>query len=377
MNDYPVDFNEAGDGVRILDQTLLPGREVQLELCSREALCEAVVRLRIRGAPALGVFAAFSLCALAAGRREGPFDGEAGLSALRADAETLRATRPTAVNLGWALDRMLNAAEVFVRRGRDEGGKGSAEGGGEGKTEPPAGGAGGERAAFVEALRAEALAVRGEDEAMCRAIGEHGLTLFGEGDGVLTHCNAGRLATSRWGTALAPFYLAKERGRKFTVYADETRPLLQGARLTAWELSRAGVEVCLLCDNMAGELMKRGKIAAVFVGCDRVAANGDAANKIGTASLAVLAHWYKVPFYVLGPSSTVDLACPDGASIPIEERPGEEVTKGYFAAPDAPEGIRVFNPAFDVTDHRLITAIVTEKGIIRPPFGPKLRALCT
>ena len=376
MNDYTVDFNEAGDGVRILDQTLLPGREVQLELCSREALCEAVVRLRIRGAPALGVFAAFSLCALAAGRREDPFDGEAELSALRADAEALRATRPTAVNLGWALDRMLNAAEAFVRRGRDEGGKGSAGGDGEG-TEPPAGGAGGERAAFAEALRAEALAVRGEDEAMCRAIGEHGLTLFGEGDGVLTHCNAGRLATSRWGTALAPFYLAKERGRKFTVYADETRPLLQGARLTAWELSRAGVEVCLLCDNMAGELMKRGKIAAVFVGCDRVAANGDAANKIGTASLAVLAHWYKVPFYVLGPSSTVDLACPDGASIPIEERPGEEVTKGYFAAPDAPEGIRVFNPAFDVTDHRLITAIVTEKGIIRPPFGPKLRALCT
>ena len=376
MNDYTVDFNEAGDGVRILDQTLLPGREVQLELCSREALCEAVVRLRIRGAPALGVFAAFSLCALAAGRREGPFDGEAELAALRADAEALRATRPTAVNLGWALDRMLNAAEVFVHSGRDEGGKGSAKGGGEG-TEPSAGGAGGERAAFAEALRAEALAVRGEDEAMCRAIGEHGLTLFGEGDGVLTHCNAGRLAASRWGTALAPFYLAKERGRKFTVYADETRPLLQGARLTAWELSRAGVEVCLLCDNMAGELMKRGKIAAVFVGCDRVAANGDAANKIGTASLAVLAHWYRVPFYVLGPSSTVDLTCPDGASIPIEERPGEEVTKGYFAAPDAPEGIRVFNPAFDVTDHRLITAIVTEKGIIRPPFGPKLRALCT
>lgn len=365
MNDYTVDFNEAGDGVRILDQTLLPGREKTLELCSREALCEAVVRLRIRGAPALGVFAAFSLCALAAGRREGPFDGEAELSALRADAEALRATRPTAVNLGWALDRMLNAAEVFVRRGRVEGGKGSAEGGGE------------KKAAFAEALRAEALAVRGEDEAMCRAIGEHGLTLFGEGDGMLTHCNAGRLATFRWGTALAPFYLAKERGRKFTVYADETRPLLQGARLTAWELSRAGVEVCLLCDNMAGELMKRGKIAAVFVGCDRVAANGDAANKIGTASLAVLAHWYKVPFYVLGPSSTVDLTCPDGASIPIEERPGEEVTKGYFAAPDAPEGIRVFNPAFDVTDHRLITAIVTEKGIIRPPFGPKLRALCT
>ena len=376
MNDYTVDFNEAGDGVRILDQTLLPGREVQLELCSREALCEAVVRLRIRGAPALGVFAAFSLCALAAGRRV-PFDGATELSALRADAEALRATRPTAVNLGWALDRMLNVAEAFVHSGRAEGGKGSAGRGGEGKTEPPAGGAGGERAAFVAALRAEALAVRGEDEAMCRAIGEHGLTLFGEGDGVLTHCNAGRLATSRWGTALAPFYLAKERGRKFTVYADETRPLLQGARLTAWELSRAGVEVCLLCDNMAGELMKRGKIAAVFVGCDRVAANGDAANKIGTASLAVLAHWYKVPFYVLGPSSTVDLTCPDGASIPIEERPGEEVTKGYFAAPDAPEGIRVFNPAFDVTDHRLITAIVTEKGIIRPPFGPKLRALCT
>ena len=253
MNDYTVDFNEAGDGVRILDQTLLPGREVQLELCSREALCEAVVRLRIRGAPALGVFAAFSLCALAAGRREGPFDGEAELSALRADAEALRVTRPTAVNLGWALDRMLNAAEVFVRRGRVEGGKGSAGGDGE------------KKAAFVAALRAEALAVRGEDEAMCRAIGEHGLTLFGEGDGVLTHCNAGRLAASRWGTALAPFYLAKERGRKFTVYADETRPLLQGARLTAWELSRAGVEVCLLCDNMAGELMKRGKIAAVFV----------------------------------------------------------------------------------------------------------------
>lgn len=355
MIGYTVEFNQTGDGVRILDQTLLPNREKWLVLSQREEICEAVTSLRVRGAPALGVFAAFALCVLTEGRRRArPGSGLSGLlEGLEADAGALYRTRPTAVNLGWAVGRMRAVARQAA---------------GAGKLKP-------DGSDLVALLRAEALSIRTEDETMCRAIGEHGLALFGEGDGILTHCNAGRLATSRWGTALAPFYLAKERGRNFTVYADETRPLLQGARLTAWELNRAGVEVCLLCDNMAGELMRRRKIAAVFVGCDRVAANGDTANKIGTASLAVLAAYYQVPFYVLGPSSTVDLACPDGSAIPIEERPAEEVTRNGFARPAAPKGVRVFNPAFDVTDHRLITAFVTERGILYPPFEEGLRAL--
>ena len=228
---------------------------------------------------------------------------------------------------------------------------------------------------IVQVLERECRAIHREDGEMCRRIAEHGLTLVGEGDGILTHCNAGALAASRYGTALGPILLGQERGKKLRVFADETRPLLQGARLTAWELARAGVEVTLICDNMASMVMKNGWVQACFVGCDRVAANGDTANKIGTSGLAVLARYYNVPFYVLGPTSTIDLDCPTGADIPIEERDGEEIRSLWYQEPMAPAGVRCWDPAFDVTDHSLISAIVTEGGICRPPFGESLREL--
>ena len=228
---------------------------------------------------------------------------------------------------------------------------------------------------IVQVLERECRAIHREDGEMCRRIAEHGLTLVGEGDGILTHCNAGALAASRYGTALGPILLGQERGKKLRVFADETRPLLQGARLTAWELARAGVEVTLICDNMASMVMKNGWVQACFVGCDRVAANGDTANKIGTSGLAILARYYNVPFYVLGPTSTIDLDCPTGADIPIEERDGEEIRSLWYREPMAPAEVRCWDPAFDVTDHSLISAIVTEGGICRPPFGESLREL--
>jgi methylthioribose-1-phosphate isomerase len=210
---------------------------------------------------------------------------------------------------------------------------------------------------------------------MCRKISEHGLSLLKDGDGVLTHCNAGPLATSRYGTAIGPILLAQEKGIHIRAFADETRPLLQGARLTAYELQKAGVDVTLICDNMASIVMKNGWINACFVGCDRVAANGDAANKIGTSGVAILAKHYGIPFYVLGPSSTIDLSCETGADIPIELRDGEEIRSMHYEKPMAPEGVKCFNPAFDVTDHELIAGIITEKGIVRPPFKENLAAL--
>ena len=210
---------------------------------------------------------------------------------------------------------------------------------------------------------------------MCRRIAEHGLTLVGEGDGILTHCNAGALAASRYGTALGPILLGQERGKKLRVFADETRPLLQGARLTAWELARAGVEVTLICDNMASMVMKNGWVQACFVGCDRVAANGDTANKIGTSGLAVLARYYNVPFYVLGPTSTIDMSIARGEDITIEQRPAEEVTEMWYKRRMAPEGVKVYNPAFDFADNELIAGIVTEYGIARPPYNESLKEI--
>ena len=210
---------------------------------------------------------------------------------------------------------------------------------------------------------------------MCQKIAEHGLSLLKPGDGVLTHCNAGPLATSKYGTALGPILLGHERGIPLNVFADETRPLLQGARLTAWELQQAGVDVTLICDNMASMVMKRGLVQACFVGCDRVAANGDAANKIGTSGVAILAKHYGVPFYVLGPTSTIDWTCPDGDHIPIEERGGEEIRSLWYREPMAPAGVKCYNPAFDVTDHTLISGIVTEYGVCRPPFSQSLKKL--
>ncbi len=333
-----VGLSPDGTKVRILDQSLLPGREVYLELDQLDELIEAIQSLRVRGAPAIGIFAGYALYVLAQQLEKSAVQEE-----LPRLGEALSNARPTAVNLSWAVRRMLQAAQ--------------------GQEDP------------VAVLGRECRAIHEEDAAMCRAIAEHGLTLVNAGDGILTHCNAGQLATSQYGTALGPILLGQERGIPFRVFADETRPLLQGARLTAWELQRAGVDVTLICDNMASMVMKQGFVQACFVGCDRIAANGDAANKIGTSGVAVLAKHYGIPFYVLGPSSTIDLDCPTGADIPIEERPGQEIGSLWYREPMAPEGVKFYNPAFDVTDHALITGIVTETGVCYPPFTDALRRM--
>ncbi len=273
--------------------------------------------------------------------------GSALAEAAARAADRLATARPTAVNLFWALDRIKACAARAARRGPE---------------------------AVRRALIREALAIRREDLAMSRAIGRHGARLLRHGDTVLTHCNAGGLATAGYGTALAPIYEARRLGRRVKVVADETRPLLQGARLTAWELMRAGIEVTLICDNMAAQVMKEGRISRVLVGADRIAANGDAANKIGTYGLAVLARAHGIPFTVLAPSSTFDRALASGAGIPIEERGAEEITCG-FGPRTAPEGVAVYAPAFDVTPARLITDIVCEHGLLKPPFGPAIRRL--
>ncbi|MFH1879465.1 MAG: S-methyl-5-thioribose-1-phosphate isomerase, partial [Bacillota bacterium] len=219
---------------------------------------------------------------------------------------------------------------------------------------------------------AECMAIYTEDVQMCKQIGEHGLTLLKDGDGILTHCNAGQLATSKYGTALSPIHLGKERGMRFRVYADETRPLLQGARLTAFELAADGIDVTVICDSMASQVMKNGWVQAVLVGCDRVAKNGDVCNKIGTSALAILARHYGIPFYALGPTSTIDLSVETGNDIPIEQRPAEEITTLWYQKPMVPQGVKVYNPAFDVAPHELVTAIVTERGIARPPYHETL-----
>ncbi len=329
----------------IIDQTLLPGRIELLRLKRQSDIWEAIRALRVRGAPAIGVAAGIGLY-LASLELEAA-DRADFLRELHEAAEYLNSARPTAVNLSWALRRVEGAA---LR----------CPGGPE---------------ACREALRRECLALWQEDIDVCRRLGEHGLTLVKPGAGLLTHCNAGQLATVRYGTATAPMYLGQERGYRFRVYCDETRPLLQGARLTSFELSSAGIDVTLICDNMAASVMKKGLIDAVFVGCDRVAMNGDAANKIGTLGVAVLAKHFGVPFYVVAPSSTVDPATPRGADIVIEERPGEEIREMWYKEPMAPAGVRTWNPAFDVTDHELITAIVTEYGVARPPYSDSLREI--
>ncbi len=337
-----IRYDKAAEQLYIIDQTLLPMEEREILLSTAEEMVEAIHSLRVRGAPAIGICAAYCVYALA--RTIGP--EEDFLSRLRQYGDQLKASRPTAVNLAWAVEEMLKTAET-------------AE----------------DRTAALEALYRKAVAIHEDDIAKCTAISEYGLSLLKEGDGVLTHCNAGPLATSRYGTAQGPFLLAAERGMKIRVFADETRPLLQGARLTSYELHRAGVDVTLICDNMASMVMKNGWVQACFVGCDRVAANGDTANKIGTSGVAVLAKHYGVPFYVLGPTSTIDMACPDGAHIPIELRSGDEIREKWYEQPMALPGVKCWNPAFDVTDHGLITAIVTEKGICYPPFERSLAAL--
>ena len=349
-NCYPMSNHvRLGDdhtSVVILDQTLLPNREEYLTLREPEEMFEAIRLLRVRGAPAIGIFAGYCLAALAEQRKElepGQFHAE-----LHRLARYLNSSRPTAVNLSWALNRLEQ--RVHAMPGAD----------------PPSAAA---------ALRVEAMAIHREDIAMCRAISEFGLTLLKDGDGVLTHCNAGPLATSQYGTALGPILLGTERGMNFHVFADETRPLLQGARLTSYELHKAGVDVTLICDSMASTVMKNGWVNACFVGCDRVAANGDTANKIGTSGVAILARHYGIPFYILGPTSTIDLNCPTGDDIRIELRDPEEIRSKFYAQPMAPAGVKCYNPAFDVTSHALIAGIITEKGICRPPYTQSLVAL--
>ncbi len=341
-----VKLDDAGGALVIVDQTLIPNETRYLRLTKPEEIWEAIRSLRVRGAPAIGIAAAFGAYLGVKGSTATDF--ESFYSEFQKVKEYLASSRPTAVNLFWALDRM----EKCLLRNRE-------------RTIPE----------IKEALRAEAEAIKEEDIRANRAIGEYALSLLKPGMGILTHCNAGALATAAYGTALAPIYLGQERGYNFKVFADETRPLLQGARLTAYELMQAGVDVTLICDNMASAVMKNGWVQAVLVGCDRVAANGDTANKIGTSGLAVLAKHYGIPFYVCGPTSTIDLNCPTGADIVIEERPPEEVTELWYARRMAPAGVKVYNPAFDVTDAGLITAIITEYGIARPPYTESLKEL--
>ncbi len=338
-----IALSSDGSAVRIIDQTLLPGQLRYIELRDRESMYEAIKSLRVRGAPAIGIFAAYCVYVLARGYGEGAF-----FARLDDDCGYLIACRPTAVNLSRQVERQRTLAHAMAGAPVPE---------------------------IVDALGREARSIHEEDIAMCRAIAEAGLGLLHPGDTVLTHCNAGPLATSEYGTGLGPLLLGLERGVDIRAYVDETRPLLQGARLTAWELMNAGIDCTLICDNMAALAMKQGRIQAVLAGCDRMAANGDAANKIGTSGAAIIAKHYGVPVYILLPSSTIDMACPTGADIPIELRDGEEIRSLWYERPMAPEGVKCWDPAFDVTDHDLITAVVTEKGVIRPPYDVNLKKL--
>lgn len=362
-----VSLQEDGKAVVIIDQSLLPHKTEYLQLDTPEKMYDAIFHLRVRGAPAIGICAAYCMTVLAqqeAGALTETADfaensrafAETFMKQMKQHGEYLKSSRPTAVNLAWAVDRVMAAA--YAETGRQNG---DADNAGVLK--------------LADVIRHEAVAIHNEDIEMCRKISEYGLSLIKEGDGILTHCNAGPLATSRYGTALGPLLLGKEQGMDFKVFADETRPLLQGARLTAYELQQAGVDVTLICDNMASMVMKNGWVQACFVGCDRVAANGDTANKIGTSGVAVLAKYYGIPFYVLGPTSTIDMDCPDGSMIPIELRDPAEIKEKFYEIPSALESVKCYNPAFDVTDHELITAIITEKGICRPPFTDSLRAV--
>ena len=330
----------------IIDQTKLPSKIEILSLTKQKDIWDAIYLLKVRGAPAIGVAAAIG--AYLAAREIKASSYEDFYTQFKAACDYLNSSRPTAVNLSWALHRMENV--VIDNK----------------KLPIPK---------IVTALHDEALAIREEDITVCHSIGKYGLSLVKPGDGLLTHCNAGQLATVKYGTATAPMYLGQEKGYNFKVYCDETRPLLQGARLTSFELSSAGLDVTVLCDNMSATLMRQGKINAVFVGCDRVAANGDTANKIGTSMAALAAQRYHVPFYVCAPTSTIDMSIPDGDAIVIEQRKPEEVTSMWYEKPMVADGVKVFNPAFDVTDHDLITGIVTEFGIAYPPYEESLKEI--
>ncbi|NOZ56014.1 MAG: S-methyl-5-thioribose-1-phosphate isomerase [Calditrichaeota bacterium] len=333
-----------GDALRIIDQTRLPTEQVYLDLRTVPEVAEAIKTLRVRGAPAIGIAAAFGVVLGVLAADDPP---EALRAAAEQAIEELAATRPTAKNLFWALQRMRRVVEQTANQGKS---------------------------VLLERLLTEANAILEEDRQACRAMGRHGASLLPDRCTVLTHCNAGALATADYGTAVGVIYAAAQAGKRIRVYADETRPLLQGARLTAWELMQAGIDVTLICDNMAAWVMRTVGIDAVLVGADRIARNGDVANKIGTYNLAVLAHRHGVPFYVVAPLSTFDPEIDSGEEIPIEERSPQEVTHP-FGVQIAPEGVKVFNPAFDVTPAELISAIVTERGIVSPPLAEGIRKL--
>jgi len=337
MSVQAIAWSPSG-AVRIVDQRALPDALVSRDLESVEAVADAIRHLQVRGAPLIGIAAAMGL--VAGLRRDRAGSREAFLGRLAECADLLAGTRPTAVNLRWAIDRMVRAAR-----------------------DTP-----GDAATIWDRLKSEAMAIWEEDRAMCRRIGEHGLPLIADGAKVLTHCNAGALATGGIGTALAPIYLAHEAGRRVHVYVDETRPLLQGARLTAWELAHAGVPCTVIPDAAAAALLRAAQVDLILVGADRIAANGDFANKIGTYGLAVLALHHGVPFYCAAPSSSIDPAVPDGDAIPIEQRPADEVTT-IAGRPVAPTGVAALNPAFDVTPARYVTAFVTDRGVVQPPFA--------
>lgn len=341
-----VCLSDAGDAVVIIDQTKLPGQTRTIALRTAKEIWEAIYLLKVRGAPAIGVAAAYGIYVLS--RQIQTEEYEEFACEFQRQKDYLDSARPTAVNLSWALNRMYEVVKA---------------------------GAGTPVAQIRNELLREAERIQEEDILVCKRIGEYGLSLVKPGDGILTHCNAGKLAASRYGTATAPIYLGEERGYHFRVFADETRPLLQGARLTAFELMSAGVDVTLICDNMSASVMQKGWVDAVFVGCDRVAANGDTANKIGTSVVAAVAKLYGVPVYVCAPTATIDMETATGAKIRIEERPQEEVTEMWYENRMAPPGIKVYNPAFDVTDHALIAGIVTEYGVARAPYTESLREI--
>ncbi|NLM44099.1 MAG: S-methyl-5-thioribose-1-phosphate isomerase [Clostridiales bacterium] len=342
-NNMMLSIKWGEDDLIILDQTKLPEKTEFITLKTVEEVWDAIKKLKVRGAPAIGIAAAYGLYVSIRDLKAECF--EEFYKEFEKNADYLASSRPTAVNLFWALNRMKKRAIESKNKSIED---------------------------IKRDLLNEAHAIRNEDEEMCKAIGENFLTLLEDGMTILTHCNAGGLATARYGTALSPIFLAKDKGWNIRVFADETRPLLQGARLTTWELLQYGVDVTLICDNMAAHVMSKGWIDAIITGCDRVAANGDVANKIGTYGLAVLAKAHNIPFYIAAPSSTIDMDTPDGSQIVIEERSEDEVSCG-FGIRTAPEGVKVYNPAFDVTPNSLITAIVTEKGILRPPYDKTIK----
>lgn len=340
-----IRLNEEETKIIIIDQVKLPNVLEYLTIDNLEDAYQAIKKLQVRGAPAIGIFAGYTMYILSL--KDINLDYDTFYQNFKKNKEYLNSSRPTAVNLSWALNRI----DQLIIDNKDKAVKD-----------------------IVALMKQEAFNIHNEDIEMCCKICEYGLSLLKDGDGVLTHCNAGPLATS-YGTAQGPFLLAKARGMNIKVFADETRPLLQGARLTSFELQKAGVDVTLICDNMASIVMKNGWIQACFVGCDRIAANGDFANKIGTSGVAILAKHYGIPVYSLGPTSTIDMNCPDGDHIKIELRDPDEIKNMWYEKPMALKEVKCYNPSFDVTDHSLLSGIVTEKGIVYPPFDVNLKKL--